>query len=337
MIEVRDLYKDYPSPDGPIKAVDGVSFSVGEGEVYGIIGLSGAGKSTLVRCLNLLERPTSGQVIVDGQNLNKLNEEDLLRARQDIGMIFQHFNLFDQRNVYDNIAFPLEVAGMEKKQINERVREMLDFVGLTDRREAYPSQLSGGQKQRVAIARALATRPKVLLSDESTSALDPANTEVILKLLKESVHRYNMTIVMITHQMEVAKNICHRIGVMEDGKIIEENTVEQIFNNPQTARTRSFIDSLPDIAGENLNPRDFKGILVRLNFDEKTAKEPILSKVIRETDSIISVISGNLSQIGDQRDTVGYLIVEFQGSYKESTIAVNMLRAEGVNVEVLNG
>lgn len=335
MIEVIDLHKDYPDPDGPIRAVDGVSFEVQAGKVYGIIGLSGAGKSSLVRCLNLLERPTSGQVIIDGQVLNDLEEEELLVARRDIGMIFQHFNLFNQRTVYENISFPLEIEDMDKDLIQERVMEMLDFVGLRDKKDSYPSALSGGQKQRVAIARALATRPKVLLSDESTSALDPQNTEQVLDLLRESVDKYNMTIVMITHQMEVAKNICDRIGVMEHGKIIEENTVDQIFNNPQTARTRSFIDSLPDISNYALDAKDFKGDLVRLNFDESSAKEPVVSRIIKESDALINIISGNLSQIGKDGATVGYLIVEIQADDKEKSQIIQRLKSDGINVEVV--
>ena len=229
MIEVKNLVKDFKNNNLTFRAVDDVSFKVEKGEVFGIIGLSGAGKSTLVRCLNRLEEPTSGKVIIDNLDLIDLDEKSLLEARRDIGMIFQNFNLFNQKTVYENIAFPLEISGIEKDEIENRVYEMLEFVDLLDKKDSYPSNISGGQKQRVAIARALATRPKILLSDESTSALDPENTEQILALLKSSVEKYNMTIIMITHQMEVAKNICQRIAVMEEGKIIECDTVKNIF------------------------------------------------------------------------------------------------------------
>lgn len=317
MIEVKNLVKEYQTPDGVISAIDDISFDVKEGEVYGIIGLSGAGKSTVVRCLNFLEKPTSGEIKVDGELLNDLSPEELLKSRQNIGMIFQHFNLFEQQTVYDNIAFPLEILGLSKGEIEERVLDMLDFVGLTERKNVYPSQLSGGQKQRVAIARALATKPKILLSDESTSALDPDNTQDILNLLKESVEKYNMTIVMITHQMEVAKNICHRIAVMEDGKIIEENTVENIFRAPKTARTRSFIDSLPDYTEEKTISKDsFDGKLIRLNFSEETSKEPIVQEIMSSSPGQINIISGNLSTLGTGA-TVGHLVVEIKGTEEE--------------------
>lgn len=316
MIEVKNLVKEFHTPEDTIKAIDGVSFHVKKGEVYGIIGLSGAGKSTVVRCLNFLEEPTSGEVCIDGEILNHLSYEELLKARQDIGMIFQQFNLFEQQTIYDNVAFPLEILGRSKEEINDRVLEMLDFVGLLERKNDYPSQLSGGQKQRVAIARALTTKPKILLSDESTSALDPDNTQEILNLLKESVEKYHMTIVMITHQMEVAKNICDRIAVMEDGKIIEENTVENIFRAPKTARTRSFIDSLPDYVEETISQEDFDGKLIRLNFSEETSKEPIVQEVMSSCPGQINIISGNLSTLGTG-STVGHLVVEIKGTEEE--------------------
>ena len=262
MIKVRNLVKDFKTENGDFRAIDGVSFEVDRGEVFGIIGLSGAGKSTLVRCLNRLEEPTSGTIDIDGICINDLDKKSLLETRRSIGMIFQNFNLFSQSTVYENIAYPLEIIGKGKREIENTVEEMLEFVDLKDKRDSYPSEISGGQKQRVAIARALATKPKILLSDESTSALDPANTEQILNLLKNSVERYNMTIVMITHQMEVAKNICDRIAVMEDGEIIETNTVENIFRAPKTDRTKSFIKSLPDAVEDHIfNPEDFSGKL----------------------------------------------------------------------------
>lgn len=212
MIKVKNLVKDFKIEDGAFRAIDGVSFQVERGQVFGIIGLSGAGKSTLVRCLNRLEEPTSGTIDIDGVCINDLDKKSLLETRRSIGMIFQNFNLFDQSTVYENIAYPLEIIGMDKKEIKDTVEEMLEFVDLKEKRNSYPSEISGGQKQRVAIARALATKPKILLSDESTSALDPANTEQILNLLRNSVERYNMTIIMITHQMrvEIMVDKCHQ-------------------------------------------------------------------------------------------------------------------------------
>lgn len=334
MIKVRDIYKTFKTADSEIKAVDGVSFDVKKGEVYGIIGLSGAGKSTLVRCLNLLEKPTSGDVIVNEKTLNKLSHRELLDSRKEIAMIFQHFNLFDQRNVYDNVAYPLEIMNLDKGTIKSRVEEVLDFVGLLDRKDAYPSELSGGQKQRVAIARALGTRPKVLLSDESTSALDPANTDSILSLLRESIEKYDTTVVMITHQMEVAKAICDRIAVMEDGKIIEENTVEEIFTNPKTSRTKSFIDSLPDVIEDDFDKEEYDGTILRLNFDKDTAKRPIINEIMKESDCLINILSGNLSSIKG-REKVGYLVVELIGEDKDCQAVIDRLEQELINVEVL--
>ena len=244
MIEVSHLVKEFSNDGKVFRAVDDVSFQVQKGEIYGIIGLSGAGKSTLVRCLNRLEEPTSGKIFIDGVDMVALNKKELLNQRKDIGMIFQHFNLFLQKTVYDNIAYPLEIQKWPKEKIKARVEELLDFIDLKDKRGVYPSSLSGGQKQRVAIARALATSPKILLSDEGTSALDPINTRMVVETLKKTVKDLNTTIIMITHQMEVAKDICDRIAVMENGKIIEENTVEELFRAPKTKQTQNFISSL---------------------------------------------------------------------------------------------
>ncbi|MBS5776599.1 methionine ABC transporter ATP-binding protein, partial [Finegoldia magna] len=231
MIEVLNLKKTFNTSEKEFNAVDDVSFKVNKGEIYGIIGLSGAGKSTLVRLLNRLEEPTSGKVVIDDVDITSLKQKELLEARKEISMIFQHFNLFNQKNVYENIAYPLKLQNIPKNEIEKRVNELLDFIGLRDRAKSYPSQLSGGQKQRVAIARALSTNPKVILSDESTSALDPQNTQQVLEILRKSVDKYKTTIIMITHQMEVAKDVCDRIAVMENGKIIEENSVEELFKN----------------------------------------------------------------------------------------------------------
>ena len=335
MIKVKNLVKEFRNDTDVLRAIDDVSFEVNKGEVFGIIGLSGAGKSTLVRCLNRLEEPTSGTIEIDGVCINDLDKKSLLEARRSIGMIFQNFNLFNQSTVYENIAYPLEIIGMDKKEIEETVEEMLDFVDLKDKKNSYPSEISGGQKQRVAIARALATKPKILLSDESTSALDPANTEQILNLLKSSVERYNMTIIMITHQMEVAKSICDRIAVMEDGRIIETDTVESIFKSPKTERTKSFIKSLPDVLEDEVfDPEDFKGKLLRLSFDSSTAKRPIMNDLIKTSNCTVNLLSGNINRLRNG-DVSGYLTIELDGSPEDIEAAIDALTRQNVVVEVL--
>lgn len=336
MIKVKNLTKEFKIEGETFKAVDDVSFEVNKGEVFGIIGLSGAGKSTLVRCLNRLEEPTSGTIEVEGVVLNELNENQLLKARRNMGMIFQSFNLFNQSTVYENIAYPLEIIGLSKKEIEKNVEEMLDFVDLQDKRNAYPSEISGGQKQRVAIARALATRPGILLSDESTSALDPANTEQILNLLKDSVKKYNMTIVLITHQMEVAKNICDRIAVMENGKIIECDTVENIFNFPKTARTKSFIQSLPDAVENSIyTGNGFEGKLYRLHFSGESAKKPIVNNLMKQSRCSVNILSGNINTLSTGQ-VAGYLTVELAGEEVDIEDALLYLSDENVIVEVLS-
>lgn len=334
MIEVKNLVKEFKIENKVFKAVNDVSFSVKQGEIYGIIGLSGAGKSTLVRCLNRLEEPTSGTIKIDGKIITSLSEKELLEERKDIGMIFQSFNLFEQKTVYKNIAYPLELLKMPKDDIDKRVKELLEFVDLMDKKNAYPSEISGGQKQRVAIARAIATSPSLLLSDEGTSALDPANTKQVLELLKKVVRELGMTIVMITHQMEVAKDICDRIAVMENGKIIEENTVEELFRNPKNKRTLSFIENLKESDEDFLwNPEDFKGKLIRLTYDDNTSKEPVLSDIFKKFDSSINLIQGRINKVTDK--SIGYMIVEVIGDYKELGEILDYLEEKNIKAEVL--
>jgi len=244
MIEIKNLTKIYSAKKKQVVGVDDVSLTIRNGEIFGIIGYSGAGKSTLLRCLNLLERPTSGQVIIDGVDLTALNDKQLRQARLKIGMIFQHFYLVSSKTVFENVAFALKAAKKPKNEIEKRVNELLEMVGLSDKRDAYPSQLSGGQKQRVGIARALANDPTVLLCDEATSALDPSTTKSILDLLKKINRELGITIVLITHEMEVVKDICDRVAVMQNGKIIELGTVYDIFTNPKEELTKSFINSV---------------------------------------------------------------------------------------------
>ncbi len=335
MIKVEHLVKEFNSGNKAFKAVDDVSFHVNPGEVFGIIGLSGAGKSTLVRCLNRLEEPTSGSIVIDGVDITGLDDKRLLEERRDIGMIFQSFNLFNQRNVYKNIAYPLEILKKSKSEIDSKVNELLKFVDLEAKKDSYPSELSGGQKQRVAIARALATNPKILLSDESTSALDPANTEQVLSVLRSAVREYNMTVVMITHQMEVAKNICDRIAVMENGKIIETGTVDEVFNNPKTERTRTFIQALPDEARDlTINRADFNGKLFRINFPNETTRQPIINNIAKNYDLTVSILSGNINYLASG-NTAGYLNVELSGEDSEIEKAIIDMHNNGLRVEEL--
>ena len=252
MIEIEHLNKTYPSPGGDIHALRDVNLRIEDGEIFGIIGLSGAGKSTLVRCINLLERPTSGTVRIDGRDMTQLSRRDLLKARQDIGMIFQSFNLLKQRTVLRNICFPLEIAGVKRDEAQARAAELLELVGLSDRAKNYPSQLSGGQKQRVAIARALATRPKYLLCDEATSALDPNTTQSILHLLKEINQTLGVTIVVITHEMRVIEQICQRVAVIDQSCIAEIGNVSDVFTHPKSDIAKALI--LPKSPAENLPP-----------------------------------------------------------------------------------
>lgn len=335
MIQVKNLVKEFSVDNKTFRALDDVSFEVQEGEIFGVIGLSGAGKSTLVRCINRLEEPTSGEVYIHGKSIMGLSAAKLRKERKDIGMIFQSFNLFMQKTVYENIAYPLEIVNMSADDIAKRVEELLELIDLKHKAKAYPSELSGGQKQRVAIARAIATNPSILLSDEGTSALDPANTRSVLALIKEIVAKYNMTVVMITHQMEVAKDICDRIAVMEHGKIIEENTTKELFRNPKTKVTQSFIKNVQDDSEEEfISYPDAKGEVLRLSYAEGNYGAPILSQCIKQFDIDVNILSGNINKLNVA--SVGYLVVELIGAAKERARAKEYLKENKVNVEVLS-
>jgi D-methionine transport system ATP-binding protein len=244
MITIKNLKKTYVTPHSKIEALRDVDLQINKGEIYGIIGFSGAGKSTLIRCINRLEEPDSGSIIIEGKNITKMGEADLKITRRKIGMIFQQFNLLDSMTVFENIAFPLKIAGYDNRKINERVHEILDLVQLSDKSKSHPAQLSGGQKQRVGIARALANFPEVLLSDEATSALDPQTTYSILELLKDINKKLNITIVLITHELDVLKHICDRMAVIENGRIVEEGMVEKFFLNPESDTAKRFVQIL---------------------------------------------------------------------------------------------
>ncbi len=333
MIEVENLVKSYQLDKKTFKALDKVSFKVNRGEIYGVIGLSGAGKSTLVRCINRLEEPDEGKILINGKDVLSMKGKELSEQRKKTAMIFQSFNLFNQKTVFKNIAYPLEIEGLPKAEIEERVIQLLDFIDLTAKKNEYPANLSGGQKQRVAIARALAAKPEILLSDEATSALDPANTKVILDLLKRAVKEFNLTIIMITHQMEVAKSICNRIAVMEHGKIIEENEVEDLFKNPKHPITKSFVrgtsDEIDKINIEDLNTSG--GKLVTLTFDNETTGQAIVSKVIKSIDVEINILLGRISKLPDS--AAGFLTVEIKGEDDDIEKALEVFKKNKVYVE----
>ncbi len=334
MIKISNLSKIFTNDGNTLTAVNNINLDINKGEIFGIIGLSGAGKSTLIRCLNRLEEPTEGKIIIDGVDLTTLDKENLRKERKEIGMIFQHFNLLSQKTVYENIAFPLQLEKMDQLQIDNRVNQLLEYVDLKDKKDNYPSQLSGGQKQRVAIARAIANNPKILLSDEGTSALDPKTTKSILELLKKIRDEFNITIVMITHQMEAVKEICDRVAIMENGQVVEENTVENLFRKPKTKIAQTFINSLQgNIEEEIINPNDFKGKIIRLSFLGDGAKKPIVSKVIRNFDIDVNILSGNINKL--QSTNVGHLILELIGEDEEVNKAFLFLENEDVHVEVI--
>ncbi|MDD7380443.1 MAG: methionine ABC transporter ATP-binding protein [Succiniclasticum sp.] len=349
MIKLVNVEKTYYSKAGDIAALKKTNLEIKEGTIFGIIGLSGAGKSTLIRCINMLEVPTSGQVFVDGQELTAMSEAQLRKARQNIGMIFQHFNLLASRTVFDNVAFPLEIQGIPRDKIKARVEELLELVQLSDRGDYYPSQLSGGQKQRVGIARALASNPKVLLSDEATSALDPQTTKSILQLLRDINSRLNLTIVMITHQMEVVKEICDQVAVIENGTIIEEGSMYKVFTEPQQETTKEFVKTVNDIRipsiinTESMQQTYFPDakLLLNLTFlggedDEEGstgADQPLVSSIIKKFGVDVNIISGKVDYLKDL--PYGTLLVELIGEEAEIKNALQYIYDKKVKVEVI--
>ncbi len=346
MIKLDHITQTYKTPEGrEFKALDDVSIEIRPGEIFGIIGRSGAGKSTLVRCINLLNRPSEGTVTVDGKNLTELSEDELRESRRSIGMIFQHFNLLSSRTVYDNVALPLELIGTPKDAIREKVEPLLKLVGLTEHAHKYPSQLSGGQKQRVGIARALTNDPKVLLSDEATSALDPETTVATLALLKRINKELGLTIVMITHEMQVVKQICERVVVMNYGKIVEQGNVVDIFMSPQHETTKALIgnvmarDMPASILDRFRKARESHSnsdavYLLRLAFSGSEVTRPVISECSRRFNIDFNILRGTVDDV--QGQTLGSLTVLIEA---ESTVfieAVNFLRENGVVVEEIN-
>ncbi|MGM9618444.1 MAG: methionine ABC transporter ATP-binding protein [Oscillospiraceae bacterium] len=311
MIEIRNLNKTYRTAEQEIVALRGINLTIQDGEIFGIIGLSGAGKSTLVRCINLLERPTSGEVLLDGQDLTKLPKKELLRVRQSIGMIFQNFNLLEQRTVLKNVCFPLEIAGVEREKARARAKELLQVVGLADRAGSYPSQLSGGQKQRVAIARALATNPKYLLCDEATSALDPNTTRSILELLKEINRTMGVTIVVITHEMRVIDQICDRVAVIDHSQIAEEGKVSEVFTNPTSDIARELI--LPR-ASAALNTAG--GRKLRLIFNNDRFDKPVISQMVLDCQAPVSILFADTRDLDGVMN--GHMVLELPNDERQA-------------------
>jgi D-methionine transport system ATP-binding protein len=340
LIEVNNLTKIFTTSSQEILALDDVSLHVEKGEIFGIIGLSGAGKSTLIRCINMLENPTSGSVVIDGVDITALEPSELRSARQKIGMIFQQFNLLSSRTIYDNVMFPLEIAGFPKKEAAQRVEELLELVGLEDRSDSYPAQLSGGQKQRVGIARALANRPKLLLSDEATSALDPQTTRSILGLLKDINHRLGLTIILITHDMNVIKQICDRVAVIDDSRIVEVGKVVDMFSKPQTDTSRSFISTVvnSDVPEQMLQGRaaletGHDSILIRVSFIGESAGKPLISSMIKKFDVDANILYGNIDYI--KETPFGYLALELTGLPEQIDEGLAYLKGQGLEVEVI--
>jgi len=324
MIKIDHLYKEYGEGESSLRALEDVSLRVETGEIFGVVGASGAGKSTLIRCVNLLERPTSGTVSVNGQEITSLPEKDLRLVRQKIGMIFQHFNLLSSRTVAENVGFPLEIAGVEKPQRQQKVEELLSLVGLSDKANAYPTQLSGGQKQRVGIARALANDPIVLLSDEATSALDPQNTAAILNLLKDLNHRLGLTILLITHEMEVVKQVCDSVAVLQQGRVIEQGRLEELISSPESTLTGAFFP-----IGEAV-PIQVGAKRVAITFIGAAADQPVLSSLVRRFDVDVNIIGGSIQTVAGKR--IGRLQVELTG--RQIPQALDELKRLGLRVEV---
>lgn len=340
LIELSHVKKAYDGKKGTIRAVDDVNLQVEKGDVYGIVGYSGAGKSTLVRLLNGLELPTDGTVNVNGKSVAALKNKELRSFRKKIGMIFQHFNLLWSRTVLENIELPLELSGVKKADRIKRSAELIKLVGLEGREDAYPAQLSGGQKQRVGIARALANNPEILLCDEATSALDPQTTEEVLELLQAINQKLKLTIVLITHEMNVIRKICNKVAVMELGKIVEEGLVKDVFRNPEQAVTKRFVqqemqpaDDSAEFVAEWIkeNPR---GQLATLTFSENNANEPVVSQVIRNFNVNVSIVHGKIQRAGDL--TFGTMTILLMGEDAETEKALAFIRKHKVGVEVLH-
>ena len=337
-IVIENLYKSFDTKDGTVEALKNVNLSIESGDIYGIIGMSGAGKSTLVRCINFLEMPTKGRVLINGKSLGDYTSRELRKQREDIGMIFQHFNLLMQKNVLENVCFPLYIQGKSKKDARKRAKELLDIVGLGDRTGAFPAQLSGGQKQRVAIARALASDPKILLCDEATSALDPQTTSSILALLKDINQRFNITIVIITHQMSVVREICSHVAIVKGGEVAEQGTVEDIFTHPKTAVARELLKN--DVGDDGEEKRGTaaggkeiikSGEKIRIVFSENSAFEPVIANLILNFNEPVNILKADTKNVGGVAK--GEMVLEFAPDCTKNKEMKQYLLDRGLEIE----
>lgn len=336
MIEFHHVSKVFDSGKKEIEALKDINLKIEKGDIFGVIGFSGAGKSTLIRTVNLLEYPTSGEVLIEGINLTELSQKELRNTKKKIGMIFQHFNLLNSKTVFDNVAMPLLLSNKKNKEIEIRVSEVLRFVGLEDKARNYPDQLSGGQKQRVGIARALVTKPSILLCDEATSALDPQTTKSILDLLKRVNEEYNITILIITHEMEVIKEICNRVAVMEDGQVIESGNVLDVFAHPRTTTARNFVrtvirDEVPASVYKLLKENHQFSRIFKIDFLGLSSGQPLISKAAKNFQVDINVLFGNITEL--QGIPFGNLIIELIGDDMEMERAIQFIKKENVSVE----
>ena len=337
-IVIENLYKSFDTKDGTVEALKNVNLSIESGDIYGIIGMSGAGKSTLVRCINFLEVPTKGRVLINGKSLGDYTSRELRKQREDIGMIFQHFNLLMQKNVLENVCFPLYIQGKSKKDARKRAKELLDIVGLGDRTGAFPAQLSGGQKQRVAIARALASDPKILLCDEATSALDPQTTSSILALLKDINQRFNITIVIITHQMSVVREICSHVAIVKGGEVAEQGTVEDIFTHPKTAVARELLkndvgDDGEEKRGPTAGGKEIikSGEKIRIVFSENSAFEPVIANLILNFNEPVNILKADTKNVGGVAK--GEMVLEFAPDCTKNKEMKQYLLDRGLEIE----
>lgn len=341
MIRLENVSKTFTDSNKEVHAVNNVSLTINVGDIFGIIGFSGAGKSTLVRCINLLEKPTEGKVFVDDAEITALSGKELRKARKKIGMIFQHFNLMPSRTIFGNVAYPLRGSGLSKEEIKEKVHHLLELVGISEKENAFPSQLSGGQKQRVAIARALANDPNILLCDEATSALDPQTTKSILKLLQQLNQTLGITVVVITHEMAVVKEICNRVAVMDQGDVVEEGEVFHVFASPKEPLTRSFIKTTSNlqkieelIAADSPVVATKKGeLIVRLSYVEKNTSEPLISTVTRKFGIILNIVFADVEIV--QNAPIGGTVAIVSGESSRIDEALQYLRDKNVGVEVI--
>jgi len=330
LIELRHLTKTFKGKTQTVEALRDINLQIEQGDIYGIIGMSGAGKSTLVRCINFLERPTSGSVIIDGKDLASLSPRELRRLRQQVSMIFQHFNLLQQRDVRGNIAFAMEIAGMKRADIDRRIDELLEIVGLTDRQHNYPSQLSGGQQQRVAIARALATNPKIILCDEATSALDPTTTTSILNLLREINQRLGITIVIITHEMSVVESTCTHVAIIDDGALAETGTVESVFSQPRSAAAKKLIFRKTGADGSLIGER-----MIRIVFEGSASGEPIIADLVMECHVLVSILHADIRDVGGK--AFGQMILQLPEEKLQQEKVIYYLQNKGLRVEEVSG